>query len=311
MPFDVASIPNAFDTRHGMPRPNWEAISDSIERQASEQNRDDAWKNDAWTQAARQWLDKLRLSLLIEYVVLESPEFYLLAAARDSTKDTLLRWCQYYQRSILATLDDVGNNAGYGKQVILAFHDHDTFYSYICDFYPEEGEFGTAGGIFLDTGYGHVALWTQGKYDLERTIVHELTHAMLRHLPLPLWLNEGVTHFVEDIAVGSKNFFMTSDLAQRHREYWNETTINAFWSGESFYFPDDGQELSYSLADVLFHNLKSEFPNKMLDFLKLASASDAGNQALHETCGVGLSDRVAQFLGPGPWQPQSDYGELP
>ena len=84
---------------------------------------------------------------------------------------------------------------------MLAFHDTDTYYDYIADMYPETGEFALTGGMFIDRGYGHLAMCMAYAGDHDRTIAHELSHALLRHLPLPLWLNEGVTQVIEDIVV--------------------------------------------------------------------------------------------------------------
>lgn len=304
---DVTFVRDHMPVRHGLPRPDWNRIILGVEQLAGDRRDDDAWLHETWTSIARSWLEALR-EALPNYVVKESPQFLLLVAADDRRGDTLLRWAEHYRRSVLQILGDVGCEEGYGKHVLLAFDNREPFYSYICDFYPEEGEFADAGGIFLDHGYGHIALWTTGQYDLERTIAHELTHNLLRHLPLPLWLNEGVTQYVSDAAVGSSSFAMSSDLARRHRAYWNQSTIDNFWSGQSFTSPDDGQELSYNLAKVLFRNLNGDFSRRVRDFIRSANFADAGEQALVDTCGVRLEDRVVQFLGPGHWKPRNDYG---
>ena len=97
---------------------------------------------------------------------------------------------------------------------------------------------------------------------------------------------------------------------RRHREYWNNDTIHSFWSGDSFYSPDDGQELSYHLSQILYRNLMSDYPTQMRGFLNAANFSDAGNSALLDVCGVSLYDRVVQFLGNGEWSPRADYAEV-
>jgi hypothetical protein len=305
MRIDLISIPNALDTRLGLPRPDWTVIRDWTEQHVAEEALDDAW-----TQLAQQWLEQLQRALPANYGIAQSEEFLLLSAADSATNGRLLRWCESFREKILDTLEGVARDEGYGKHVVLAFHDWETYYDYVADFYPDTGEFALSGGIFLDCGYGHFAVSTRSDHQLDRTIAHELTHAMLRHLPLPLWLNEGVTQVVEDLLIGSSHFRMDPELALRHRSYWNEESIHSFWSGDSFYFPDDGQELSYSLAQVLFRNLASDYPRRILDFLGAARFSDAGDEALLAACGVSLADRAAQFLGPGNWRPRSDYGQI-
>jgi hypothetical protein len=305
MKIDVAEIPSAFEVREELPRPNWEVISGWID-----QNVPPEKLNEAWICVAREWLIQLKSHLPNEYEIVEGTEFLLLSAADAETNQRLLRHCHHYLRVILKLLDGVGGVEGFGKHVVLLFHDTGLFYTYVCDFDPESGEFGAAAGVFLEGGYGHVAIDAKTSFDLERTIVHELTHATLRHLPLPIWLNEGVTQVIEDLAIGRSNFWMNGDLAKQHREFWNADTIDAFWSGESFAFPDDGQMLSYSLAEVLFRNLSADFASESIEFVKRAHFSDAGAKALAETCGAKLSDRVAQFLGPGPWEPRREYPAL-
>jgi len=52
---------------------------------------------------------------------------------------------------------------------------------------------------------------------------------------------------------------MNHELARRHRSYWNAESIHSFWFGDSFYFADVGQGLSYSLGQVLFRNLMADY----------------------------------------------------
>jgi hypothetical protein len=299
----LASIPSALETRIGLPRPNWPTIFDWVENNVAREDMDRAW-----TQLAGDWLDALIASLPSGYGRTESPEFILLASGDARAARRILGWCESARRIILDTLSGVARADGYGKHVVLAFRDPETYYDYVADFYPDEGEFGLSGGMFLDHGYGHFVMCPAQCGDLDRTIAHELNHALLRHLPLPPWLNEGVTQVIEDLVVGGSTFMVDHEMRRRHRAYWNADTIDSFWSGTSFYSPDDGQELSYHLAQILFRNLMSDYPQKIHDFLNSANFADAGNAALVKLCGVSLDDRVKQFLGNGDWGPRSDYG---
>ena len=83
--------------------------------------------------------------------------------------------------------------------------------------------------------------------------------------------------------------------------------MDPFWSGESFFAPDEGQELSYHLAQILVRNLMSDYPKRIPSFLNTANHVDAGNTALLDTCNISLDDLVTQFLGEGPWKPRGDY----
>ncbi|WP_197532204.1 hypothetical protein [Symmachiella macrocystis] len=306
MQISLATIPNALEARCGLPRPDWRTIFDWVDANVS----GDADLNEVFTQLARDWLDALIEVLPSGYTRSETPEFMVLSSGDSPSAERLLDCCESARRIILDSLADVAREEGYGKYVLFAFANAGTYYDYVADFYPDEGEFGLSGGMFLDHGYGHMAMCMAPAGDPERTIAHEMTHALLRHLPLPLWLNEGVTQVIEDIVVGGSYFIVDRETMRMHRDYWNAETMDAFWSGESFHSPDEGQELSYHLAQILFRNLMSDYPEQISRFLNSANYSDASHAALVETCGVSLCDRVAQFLGKGAWAPRTDYAMI-
>ncbi|WP_075084112.1 hypothetical protein [Mariniblastus fucicola] len=297
----LSQIPDAIDVREGLPRPKWDVIY-----HWADTNLDPTSLDESWTQIARDWLTRLADSLPRDYALHESPEFLLLAADH-SLGQRVLSSSERARRVILKTLNGVASDQGFGKHVVLLFADTDSYYDYVTDFYPDEGEFALSGGMFLDVGYGHFAIYPAYGDDYERVIAHELNHALLRHLPLPLWVNEGVTQVIEDVVMDSSYFMVDHEILRRHRTYWNSQTIDGFWSGESFYSPDDGQELSYHLSQVLFRNLMSDFPKAVNDILNNANFIDAGDSAFGNSCNVSLADRVAQFLGDGNWAPRDNY----
>lgn len=298
----LISIPNAVETREGMPRPNWPVVSDWVESNVSSSNH-----GDAWIALAADWLDALGAALPAGYSRIESEEFMLLTNTESSVANRLLNWCENSRTIILDTLSGIARDDGLGKHVVLVFGDSDTYYDYLADFYPDQGEFGLSGGMFLDHGYGHLVLCMNYADQLERIIAHEITHALLRHLPMPLWLSEGVTQVVEDTVVGGSYFMIDREMVQRHRRCWNSNTIHSFWSGDCFFSPDEKQNLGYHLSQVLFRNLLTDYPRQVADFLNAAHYSDAGNAALIDACGVTLGDRMVQFLGAGEWNPRTDY----
>ena len=297
----LSQIQDAIDVRDGLPRPKWDVISAWVDA-----NIDPSSLDESWTQIARDWLTRLSESLPRGYALHESPEFLLLAAD-EAIGQRVLNSSQRARRIILESLDGVASDQGFGKHVVLLFADTENYYDYVTDFYPDEGEFGLSGGMFLNIGYGHFAICPAYDDNYERVIAHELNHALLRHLPLPLWLDEGVTQVMEDVVMDSSYFTVDHQILRRHRDYWTSETIDAFWSGESFYCSDEGQELSYHLAEVLFRNLMSDFPKAVNDILNNADFTDAGNAAFLASCNVSLVDRIAQFLGDGNWAPRDNY----
>lgn len=301
----LLTIPNAIERGDRFIKPNWGAVADWVDANVQADR-----KNATWTRLASQWLEALRGSLGEDYAMSESAEFLLLGPSEPRLVKRILSSSEHARRTILKTLPDVARDEGFGKHVVLAFADIESYYDYISDFYSDEGEFGLSIGIFLDEGYGHFAICLASDDDYEPTIAHELNHNLLRHLPLPLWLNEGVTQVMEDIVLGGSYFRTDHEIVSRHRDYWNSRTIDTFWSGESFFSSDDDQELSYHLSQVLFRNLMSDFPKQVSPLLNEAQYTDAGEAALEKRCGVSLSDRVAQFLGPGNWKPARTYSDI-
>lgn len=297
----LSKIPDAMEVRNCLPRPKWEVIGRWVVTNVEADSLESTW-----TGIARDWLGRLAQALSAGYAVHESPDFMLLTADAKQAR-RVLSWCEHARRQILEKLDNVASDDGYGKHVVLVFADMKAYYDYISVYYPDEGEFGLSGGIFLPDGYGHFAISAGHHGHYERTIAHEMTHVLLQHLPLPLWLNEGVTQFMEDLVLGASYFSVEYETLRLHRGYWNENTIHAFWSGDSFYYADDGQKLSYHLAQVLFRNLVSDYPRAIKEILKQASFRDAGNAAIVRACKVTLADMATQFLGQGEWAPRPDY----
>lgn len=294
----LLDIPNSVESRLGMPRLVWDVIIDWVDENVPEAQRDDAWQ-----QLAEQWLAVLKESLPRPYSVERSESFLALCGVSDLVAP-ILSWCEHYDRKLRKILAGIAREDGQGP-IILHFHCRETYLDYVMDIYPETGEFADSGGMYLHYGFPHLAIWGQNAVDLERTIAHELSHDLLSHLPLPLWLNEGVTQVAEEMAMESSQFLMSPEIARQHREHWNPASIQRFWSGESFHGPGDEQRLSYSLAQVLIRNLMSDYPRKVAEFVRQANPDDSGDGALLATCGVSLESRVSQFLGAADWNPRS------
>jgi hypothetical protein len=301
MQIQLTAIPNAIEARLGLPRVNWPVVRDWVGERLRNYDEDELW-----SEIARQWLGELQRALPAGYAPSESNCFILLSQLESGESRRILRWCELYRQLILDSLPDAARDDTAGKCVVIVCRDEHDYYNYLADFYPEEGEFGRAGGMFISEGHPHILLSEQYKVAFERSIAHELAHFLLHHLSLPIWLDEGVTQLVEDIVLDTSYFGMNHELKTRHRQYWNRETVMYFWRGDSFFAADDGQELSYSLAQVLVRNMLADYRSVFCEFLRAASSNDAGESAALEILGESLGDRVAQFLGPGDWTPRID-----
>ena len=154
--------------------------------------------------------------------------------------------------------------------------------------------------MYINEGYGHFVFPSQDIDYAEPIAVHELTHACLVHLPIPLWLNEGMAVLMEDVLAGN-SLFLDKEIVERHQKYWNEETIQGFWSGESFMAIDEGQELSYNLAHIVSRNISQDF-TAFIKFCNCSNYEDAGELAAQECLGLSLTQAVGSFLGEGNWQ---------
>lgn len=290
--FSISHIDGGFEVREGLPRPNWHVIFDWAQTVG-----DSVDPHEFWTEIAAHWLSQLANTLKNDYAIWESQEFLVLCSRGKAESERLIRYCETARKKILGLLGEMACDEGYGKHVVLLFHDAESFYDYIADAYPEEGEFGGSSGMFIHDYYGHIVVLAGINSGTESTIAHELTHCLLRHLALPLWLNEGVTQLAEQEVAGGVRLGMTKELAKKHQLWWNCDTIQDFWNGAAFSAPDDRQELSYSLAETLASRLMHQFPDSFVEFVKTASDSDAGESALWSTCRKSLSQCISECFG--------------
>ena len=198
-----------------------------------------------------------------------------------------------------------------GKDIVLLLPSKDWYYSYVSAFYPEAGEFAGSSGMFFCGGYPHTVIPASAA--VEPTIAHELTHAALAHLGLPVWLEEGVTQSMERTTTRAE-YLMSTDDARRLRRFWLRHGLAGFWWGAGFHRPGPAQGHSYSLAEVLFRLMLDTYRppllglfgggrKRLVEFLRTARAPDAGQAAAVEHLGSTLGELAGRFLGPGEWEP--------
>ena len=183
-----------FDEIDGIPRPNWDAIYTHVDK-----NFVDKDQNELWNNIARTWMNKLTSNLAGNYSIHESENFMLVTSQSDKYVSSFLNFLEFSLKKILATLHGITSDDGYGKYIVIIFDDIDNYYSYLSYYYPEDGEYGLSSGIYLNKGYGHFAFPFQELSYAESIAAHEMTHALLAHLPIPAWLNEGMAVSIDTI----------------------------------------------------------------------------------------------------------------
>jgi hypothetical protein len=292
----TASIP-MMPIEQGFPRPDWSTIATAIETQPMEN-----W-NELWTDRAREWVEAIGATLGGAYQLTESETFLVLSAQDKRYVNLLSGFMERARRKILTSLDGIALDDGYGKHVALIFDEQEPYYEYMSYHYPPEGEFALSSGVFLNTDYGHFAFPYLHLSEAEATSAHELTHACLRHIPIPLWLNEGLAVTMEGDICGHHLPRMDSERFNMHAAYWNASTIQEFWSGHAFNRPDEGSGLSYELANQCVRALARDY-KLFSSFANAAVHDDAGEAAAVATFGCGLSALITGFFGDGDWTPQ-------
>lgn len=288
--------------KDGFCHPDWDGIELVIEKNLSQSD----W-NAAWEEASRKWLSSLQETLQGNYQIHETANFQILSDEPDRIMRGI---CKAYERSlqqILSNLSGVAIDEGYGKHVVLMFSDLDHYYGYICHFYPD-GEHPMSGGTCINSGgFTHFVLPSFEYSEYTTSLVHELTHGCTAHLPLPIWLNEALAMRMEEAVCGSEVFHLDREVYERHGKHWSATTIQQFWTGESWNIPGESFDLSYNLAQVLWRKFEVDLsaPQEViLQFASKASWDDSGEAACKEVFDLSLGDFVSDFLGEGPWTPR-------
>ncbi len=287
-----------FDEVDNFPRPNWENIYEYVEAHLKDEEQ-----NKLWCGIANAWMQKLKSKLSDDYQIHESDNYILVTSESDRYVTLLQGFLERSLRRILSTLKGIASDEGYGKYVVIVFTDVDDYYSYMSYYYPEDGVFGLSSGVYLNNGYGHFVFPHQEVAYAESVVAHEMTHSLLSHLPIPLWLNEGMAVTIEDMITGSAPLRMDKELFARHNAFWGEKEIQEFWSGDAFYRPDEGQALSYHLAQFAVKSLSSDYET-FVRFVNKANYDDSGKSAAIEIFGGDLGELIARFCGDGDWSPK-------
>jgi hypothetical protein len=293
----LAHIEQHCEVREGFPRLDWDEIARFIE-----ENYEEAEQDKAWDIAKDVWLKKTGEVLGDSFRVSESDNFLVLTSGSASYVKAVLKTLEYTLSTILKALDGIADDDGSGKYVAIIFDTMDEYYLYISDFYPEEGEFAGSWGVYLDSDYYHFALLQFLIDHAAPMVARGITLACLGHLPIPLWLNEGIAEGMEQ-EIGSRRDTLTpGETIFRHQRFWNVDNIQQFWSGDSWCLPDEGNELSYHLARLAVAELSRSY-RKFKKFVLLADWQDGGEAASQKVLGASLGTIMEQFLGPGDWSP--------
>ena len=284
----------------GYPILDWQAVQAWIDELASP-----ALRALAWAAVERGWLLHMRAALGAGFQLQESGTAMLLSSLEANIARATMDYMERTLGRVLKLLDGIAEIAPMGKDILIVFDDDESYYRYASYYYPEGGEFALSGGMHIDSGCSHYVTIRSDLRTIEPVIAHEMTHGFVGHLPLPLWLNEGLAVNVERRLTGERSTHTPQQLQVKHAAFWGVEEIQQFWSGESFTRTDDGNLLSYDLARLLVEHLGKDW-QAFKSFVLSASAADAGALAAQEHLGVELGEFVCALLDRPPaeaWKP--------
>lgn len=293
MAITLRDIPRAFQ----LPRPDWATIRQWVETHVSREAQ-----SNAWSEIASDWVRGLTEALGDGYRVDRSPRVLLLSSLKESDARILLRCAESGLGGIVDALGDLACEEWLGPLVILHFDSDGAYDRYTTPWDHELPPVPSAGICYY--GYVHIALRPYPMEELQRTLLHELTHACLSHVQLPLWLEEGITQMAQEAAQPQwRQFSLSAEEASEIRAYWRDAGLGDFWWGTGFHRHDEGQFCSYRLAEVLFRLIQGDHRRELPAFVRHAHRDDAGEGAARRYLGIGLAEIARQFLGDGAWSP--------
>jgi len=282
---------------------DWQRVYDWIEQEVPAPQQ-----AEAWLACERGWLLHLRDVLGAGYVLMENAQTFVLSSLEQRRTVAAMAFIDRTRRRIMHTLQGVADDQGWGKDILVVCDDVDAYFSYIAAYYPDEqAEIARSSGVYLNAGCGHFVTMDADLLLMEPVIVHELTHSYVSHLPLPLWLNEGIAVNVEQSLAGRVPGELDARQMQaKHESFWSAQTIQGFWSGEAF-GQQEMMSQAYDLAATLVKQLSQDWP-VFARLVQAAQWQDSGAQAVQMCLGMSLGNLVCAMLGKAydvHWEPAS------
>jgi len=300
-------VPGAMARHEGYPVPDWAKVHAWVDGLMAKARR-----AEAWTACERAWLLHFRDALGPAFRLDESAAAAIVSSLEPNVGQASVEFIERTGRRIDAVLKGIVENPPPGRDILIAFDDEESYYRYVSYYYPETGEFAFSGGMHIDAGCGHFVTVKREMRVMEATIVHEMTHAGLEHLPLPAWLNEGLAVNTERRLAGAPRELLGGHekLHDRLRRFWSVLSIQKFWSGEAFHDPES-QALAYELARIVVEQLARDW-KPFAGFVRRADRADAGAAAARERLGLDLGELVTALLErdtPKSWSPDPQKWE--
>ena len=294
-------------THDAFPIVDWDPVERWIADSVPESQRAAAWGD-----CERAWLSHFRDALGPAYRLDEGPTAMVLSSLEPRLSRSTLSFMERTLKRIGAVLAGITEIPAWGKDLLIIFEDENQYYDYVSYYYPESGEFSFSSGMHITRGCSHFVTTRGGLQALEPTIAHEMTHGCLAHLPIPLWLNEGIAVNTEHRLTGvAPRLYTPEQMNMKHKRFWGKGEIQEFWSGISFRRTDDGNMLSYDLARILVEQFAKDW-GAFKAFTLAADYADSGSAAALEHLRISLgaaATAVLEQASSPDWEPDPDAWE--
>lgn len=284
----------------GLPYLDWQAVTrwlESIETPEVQAK--------AWADCEIAWLLHLKAVLGDSFTLSQQGDAVLLSSLEPNIARITLEYMNKTLRRIQRVLDGITQVPEWGKDILIVFDNEEMYYQYVSHYYPE-GEFAGSSGMHIGQGCGHFVTMKADLSAIEPVIAHEMTHGCLSHLPIPMWLNEGLAVNTERrVSRVPPLLYTPHEMQQKHLRYWDAPKIQEFWSGKSFLRTDDGNLLSYDLAQKIVEQFASNW-DVFRAFALSANIADGGASAAIEQFNLDLGEVAAVLIGRDPspdWTP--------
>ena len=287
--FDFAS---GLEWIEGFPLPVWGAVGDWMEGLPEER------RMEGWAACEHGWLLHFRDALGPAFHLAKSETAMVLSSLDPRETQYALAFMERTFKRIMHVLKGVAEAPPWDHDLLVVFDDQDAYYRYASRYYDRGGEFATSSGMHISHGRSHFITTRADLTAVEPVIAHEMTHGCLAHLPLPLWLNEGLAVNTERRLAGRvPDLHTPAEMLAKLRGFFGERELQEFWSGQSFQRTDDGNLLSYELARIFVEHLATDW-SRFARFVNAAHHRDAGAAAAREHLGLDLDAMAAALLSP-------------
>jgi hypothetical protein len=296
----MPTIPTEFFSPHGngpFPTADWHAITSYISG-APQPDRPRLWHSATlhWSELCQNVLNRFvdHVALQLPYSIGQSEHFIVLDRALPGAETRSPLFGEFVLRHILPFLAPIAIVPPF-PIVGIFIHDVPTFDMYL-------GAMGHNNSLLPGGSYlvgkafpPHlIVLNTLDLLNLRVTFGHEIIHALIHHLGIPLWLEEGICHHLQADALRVHNLVYETERSAERNAHWHIHGLESFWKGTCF---NNVGAPAYLLAGRMVRQLLQAGPEKFFQFVRNAKPEDAGAAASVEIFGRSLKSFASEFIG--------------